>query len=482
MRKGHERLAARVEQGASTAFAELTVHYDQCGNHAKAYECALAAVESALSVHKYHTALDLLAVAERNALSGAQLADVQVRSAQIHELLAQYAEAAEQCEQALAYTIDQGDRRRALPLRRMRERLRGFLGEPFRRTLGACLILADEARELGETAEYTWLLTMISLAHNRLGEREAAERVASEAVQSAEHLGHEELRGETLARLAVTIMDDRPAQSARLLGEAVELAHRAGARRSEARYLNSLGVAQQRLNDWPAAEKALSSALEVGRAAELAEVVGAVALNLGVGYLKRGEYRPAQELFAEALAVFSAAKHRQFELIVVYNIAHLDLAQREYASAAELYDLAAQLAEQIGQSDVQLGALSGVGLARLALREVDAARAAHRRVEERIQTRSDWFQGRELVEALRIRVAALDGRTADAARELERALAAADGADFYGAAWLAAACAGHVFGADATPIEATVGRYAEKVRGMGYSDLSSQYAALVAKR
>ena len=113
-----------------------------------------------------------------------------------------------------------------------------------------------------------------------------------------------------------------------------------------------------------------------------------------------------------------------------------------WESAAELYDATTPLAQRIGQSDIEIGASAGAGLCLLELGRLNAARGALADVQARMETRPDWFQGREIAEALAIRIDAADGQFEKALGRawsmLSRSLKAAD---LYNAAWLTVACA-----------------------------------------
>src|SRR5207302_10931843 len=112
-----------------------------------------------------------------------------------------------------------------------------------------------------------------------------------------------------------------------------------------------------------------------------------------------------------------------------------------WESAAELYSTTSPLADRIGQDDVEVGSLAGAGLCFLELGKLDRARAAASESLERLARRPDWFQGRELAEALIIRVAALDGDSELAMSRFESALNNAQSSDVYPAVWLTRTCA-----------------------------------------
>jgi hypothetical protein len=109
---------------------------------------------------------------------------------------------------------------------------------------------------------------------------------------------------------------------------------------------------------------------------------------------------------------------------------------------------------------------------------VARARDFLRDAQQRMSSRADWFQGRELVEALQVRMAAFDGGVSAAIDRLETALALAETFDFYIAAWLAAACAKVMAEHDPIRFRASVERYAPRVGQLGYSEMTRRYEGL----
>jgi diguanylate cyclase (GGDEF)-like protein len=481
LKKIHERVAQAMERNVPSALAEIATHYDQAGNAEKAHDYAMRAADRARGVYAHQEATDFLRVAERNATSPAQLAEVRVRLAQTAEAVGRYDEAEELCDLAIEWFVGQGDRKRALSLQRMRERLRSLLGQPARRTLEAALALDEEAKDLGLTSERVSLLSLISQAHSRLGERAAAEKIAWECVRMAEGLGDSTLLADALNRLGISIEQDHPTRAAEIYRRALEIYRNAGDYRGQARCHNNLGIAATLQCRWEEAQRELTTAISLGRSAGTPDLWGLAALNLGVVYLKCGEYDRARELYGEALALFAAVKNSERQLYALYNLARLDQERGEHESAAELYDVASSLAQRIGQSDVEIGSLAGAGLSLLRQGKSDAARVAFLSADERMRSRPDWFQGRELVEALSVRIAAEDGRIEDAVRQFDRAIALAEASDLYSAAWLTAACADVLHRHDPAYMRDSVTRYAARVKDLGYNEMSRRYAELLAR-
>ena len=203
------------------------------------------------------------------------------------------------------------------------------------------------------------------------------------------------------------------------------------------RLLNNMGILEQTENRWTEARQNLASAAEFARAAGLTEHWARASLNLGVLAMRVGDRDEALSSLNEALRLSAEAQHTELQLITTYNLAHLAREQGEYKRSGEIYELAMELAERIGQSEIQAGALAGMGLCRLELDDVEEAVRLYERLQPLVLPQSDWFQSRELVEALPIRLALRRGE--EGADELFRnALELADTRNVYGAAWLTA--------------------------------------------
>lgn len=482
LRLAHERVARATERCAPTAFADLASHYDQSGNNQRALDYALLAADIARLGFRHAEAMELLEIAERNTLTAGQLAEVRVRRAQVEELLGRYADALRECELALEHYTDQGDTRRTLSLRRTRERLRSLLGEPFRHTLGSCIALAEETRALGVVEEHIQVLLFMSQLHEKLGESDAAEQLASTAVQAAEPLADQELLADALLRFGITVEDDRPQRALELFEQALNLYRKLGVRRGEARCHNNAAVLYMRLDRWAEAEGALARTAELAALMGLVDLEGIASVNLGVARLKQGRFDEAFESFARAFAAFTEMGNEEYTLIALYNLANVDRERAEHGEAVDGYDLVEMMARRLQQNDVETGAPAGAGLSLLAQGKVDEARGALDRALDRLGNRTDWFPGREMIEALRIRVMLLDGRQDAAAEAFRQAVPAAEQFDFYAAAWLVAECAEPVHRGDARGLATTVGQYADRVRAGGYGYVSTRYEAILNPR
>jgi tetratricopeptide (TPR) repeat protein len=206
---------------------------------------------------------------------------------------------------------------------------------------------------------------------------------------------------------------------------------------------------------------------------------GLWALNLGVLTQKCGDYDKARELFGEALGLFAAVKHSEFQLGALYNLAHVERELGQWESAAELYEATSPLAQRIGQSDIEIGALAGIGICYLELGRLDSAKAMVDELGIRMEQRPEWFQNRELVEALFVRMAAREGRHKEALGRFTAAVNLAESSDLYCAAWLTATCADALFEFDGDTVRTSIRRYSERVKELGYAEMTRRYDALI---
>jgi tetratricopeptide (TPR) repeat protein len=150
-----------------------------------------------------------------------------------------------------------------------------------------------------------------------------------------------------------------------------------------------------------------------------------------------GSFESAREALNEALRLGSELQLTELQLITTYNLGHLARETENFRRANDTYEQVIELAERIGQSEVQAGALAGMALCRLALGDFEGAVRLHDRLAPIMTTQLEWFQGRELVEALPIHLALRDDRVR-AYSLFREALAWTEARETFGAIWLIA--------------------------------------------
>lgn len=474
----HERVAVAMEQHAPDNVAEIAIHYDRAGIPQKAFRHAIAAGGSALTVYAHAEARRFFEIAERAASDPIERAQALHRLAEVAETEGRYALTEELCDRALAGLAGRSDDRAILGLRRMRERTRALQGQPANETIAACRDLLHKARVLGDRSEQAALLNMISQYQGRLGDWKDAENVAREAVAAAEDANDARLMAEALTRLGTSMMDRRSEESSGHYHRALALFRTVGDLCGEARCYINIGIIHQRAGEITAAESAYDRALEAATSAHAVDLAGLASLNLGVLYLRRGQTDLASERYHEALERFTESSNESHRLATLYNMAHLAREAEDWATASALYDQVVAVAARIGQPDVELGARAGQALAALAVGARSVAEDAMRWIRANVEPRPEWwFQGRDLVDALRIRLAAERGDDAHAMRLLHEAVVIAGRYDPYVAAYLVAECAPSLRRSTEALI-ALIDQISPEVDSLGFAGIAERLAVL----
>jgi tetratricopeptide (TPR) repeat protein len=360
----------------------------------------------------------------------------------------------------------------------MRERTRALQGQPAQETISACRDLLATARELNDRGEEAALLNMISQYQSRLGEWREAEDNAKEAVSAAEAADNERLLAEALTRLGTSMVDRRSQDATGYYERALCLFRSVGDRCGEARCQINMGVIHQRAGEVTAAEAAFDHALEAANSAHAVDLAGIASLNLGVLHLRRGQLELASERYNEALQCFTEASNESHRLATLYNMANLARESEDWSTASALYDQVMAVAARIGQPDVELGARAGQALAALAVGSRSIAEESMRWIRANVEPRPDWwFQGRDLVDSLRIRLAAERADDAHAMRLLHEAVAIARRYDPYAAAYLVAEC-GPSLRRSSDALLALIDQIMPEVEALGFAGVGQRLGVL----
>jgi diguanylate cyclase (GGDEF)-like protein len=478
LRELHGRVAhALVGRGDRTA-GEIAVHYNEARATGMAYEYARKAAVEAEHLYAIGAARAYLDIAVHNAASPAELAEVRVQLAHLSEIGGRFDEVEELCDLAIEWFDGQSDKRRSLTLRRLREKARMEQGQPARVTLAALSALGEEAGELKYDQERVSILTLLSQTYSRLSDNRMAEQSAAEAVAMAEPLSDRSVLADALLRLATCMLIGSPFRARDMVQRALSLYESIGDIRGQASSQNCAGVIAQfegRVND---AQSAFVQAMSMAKIAGIPHVEGASAMNLGVLLQKRGDYDRARALFAESMTSFAMVKNSEYQLISLFNMANCERELGVLESAAELFATTSSLADRIGHGDMELAGLSGAGLCYLGMSMEDRARSLAAEVRSRLDRRTEWYQARELAEALIIRILVLDGAVDEALARFESALVAAEAMDMYAAVWLTLACAKALERVDTDRVKLSIDRYATTVQTLGYDELTKRYAVL----
>jgi tetratricopeptide (TPR) repeat protein len=340
---------------------------------------------------------------------------------------------------------------------------------------GALEALRAEAEAAGDPEEQLALLVALSTVRQRLGELAQAEQLAREAVAVAEQRDRPELLADAMMRLGSVQLVENPSSAIPLYRRALDVFTRIGDRAGQARCHINIGTASDRAGNHPAAEVSYHTAIAVASDIRASDLGGVASLNLGVLQMKTGRFEQARTRFDDALSVFSAGGHERHRLASLYNLAHLARARRDAAGALELYDASVVLAATLDQLDVEVGATAGAGLSELDLHSLRGGQEQWTRARDRLGDRAHWFQGRELYEALSLRLAAADSPPPAAEAMLLDAVHRVEQHDPYAALWLGAECA-MLFTGALPEGNAVRERLLVQGRALGYAPLVARLA------
>jgi len=341
-----------------------------------------------------------------------------------------------------------------------------------------CRELLAIAERLGIPAEIVRTRSLFVQTLQRLGRVDEAIQIAEESLRMAEESGDEALSGEAMHRLGQTLLGVRPRESIDLMLRLIALARRRRDPLMEARAFLALGVARTRTRDDLAAVEAFRLALRLALEAQALEVAAAASMNLGVIEMRRGDFGATHRAFNEALRLYTTLRNNTSRLAALYNLANLEAERGDTDAAGPLYRETAALAEQLGADDIAIGAHAGLGLAALRLHDASGARNALAAAQRSLGERADWwFQGRERLESLFIRLAIHDDSRTLALTRFRSAVERLESLDIYSAAWLVGDCGAEV-AANESEIWATVERFAEHTIVQQFVPLAARFTAL----
>ena len=474
----HEQVADVLVQRSPDSIEEIASHYAASGNDAKAVEWCRRAAARAVSLYAMDDASQFLRHALLHATSDEQRAEVHNELARAAEQSGRWADMERSCEAMLALPGLAGSPKRALPVQLRRLLARSRMGLAARETEVACRELLAVAERVGGTADVVQTRSLLAQTLLRLGEVDEAIKIAETSLRLAEAGDDSVLTGEAMYRLALTQLTSRPADATHLSRALVAQAHARGDLRMEARAFLTIGVALMQTLNITGGRDAFGSALAIARDAQALDVAATASANLGVVCLRAGDYEAAHDALHDALRLNTTLRNNGNRLTVLYNIAWLAFERGDFAEAVRLYKETAAMAAQLETDDIAIGAYAGTGLAELRLSETGNARTALDLAEAHLGARHDWwFQGREMLESLVVRLHAHEGRYPEALARFRAAVERLEAMDIYAATWLVADCAATLAEHDPT-IWATVDRLSEHDTVQLFMPLSARFTAL----
>jgi diguanylate cyclase (GGDEF)-like protein len=476
----HRRIARALELRTPTAVADIARHYHSAGDDTEAYRYAMLAADRAASVHAHDEAAACLAVAQRHAPSPDDLAAARVRHARVAESAGRFEQAEELCDLALDHLATQpGDAVLSIAVRRVRERLRARRGQSVRRTLDACLALLAQAEAEHADEEAVALHVMIAEAHGALGDLDLAERSSRRAVRLSAARSDRRGHADALLRLGASLPASRLEETLDRYREALALFIRLGDKHSLTRCWLATGEAHANVGRLGAAREALEVALDTARQAHAPDLAAIATFALGTLDLKAGVLSRARERLEESLRLFTTVRDEPKRAAVQLALGHVAREDGRLAEATSAYEAAATRANELDDECIEIAAASGAGLAALDQGDVTGAEGRLRRADELLVsgTSAGWFAGRELVEALAIRLAAGAGHAGLAADRFDTAFALAEPNDAFAAATLVAECAPALIGLGLRSLSTTIERVRYAAIASGFDRLASKLPA-----
>ena len=472
----HHRIARALELRTPTAVADIARHYHAAGDDNEAFRYAMLAAERAASVHAHDEAAACLAVAQRHAPSPDDLAAARVQHARVSEAAGRFDQAEELCDLALDHLATRPETVKALEVRRIRERLRARRGQPVRRTLEACLTLLAEAEAEHADEEAVALHVMVSEAHGALGDLDAAERSARRAVRLSAARGDRRGHAQALLRLGASLPPSRLEETLDRYREALALFIRLGDKHGQTRCWLATGEAHAGAGRLASAREALEQALETARQAHAPDLAAIATFALATLDLKAGSLGSARGRLDEALRLFTTVRDEARRAAVLLIAGHVARDDGRPADAMSAYETTIARATELDDEALEAVAAASAGLVALDHGDADAAEARLRRADELlgVGTLPAWFSGRELVDALAVRVAAAAGHAGLAADRFEHALALAEPNDAFAAARLAAECASALANVGVRTAAATIERLRTAAIASGFDRLASR--------
>ena len=477
-RHTHERVADLLAVRTPDAVDQIAALYSRSGNSAKAYEWCSRAATRALSLHALDVATDFLQLALAQATTDDERFATHDALGQAAEQSGRWVEVERSCDAMLGMPGVADDDRRSLPVKQRRVQARVRLGESTRAMEGECRDLLAVAERLGGLPDVVRTRSLLVQTLQRLGQTDEAIAIAEESLRLAEASGDEALAAEAMHRLAHTVLAERPSEAMELLLKLIAHARRVSDPMLEARSFLLLGVARLRTRDDLAGAEAFRAALRIALDAQALDIGAGASMNLGVVEMRRGDFAAAHIAFNEALRLYTTLRNNALRLAALYNLANLEWERGDADAAASLYRETAALAEQLGADDIAIGAHAGSGLVSLRLHESPAARLSLAAAQRLLGERSDWwFQGRERLESLTIRLATRGGNHALATSRFQSAVERLEAMDVYNAAWMVADCAAELAEHD-PDVWKTVSTFAEHGTVQQFVPLSARYTAL----
>jgi tetratricopeptide (TPR) repeat protein len=338
------------------------------------------------------------------------------------------------------------------------------------------LLVEAEAEHVDDEA--VALHVMIAEAHRALGDPEAAERSARRAVRLSAARGDRRGHAEALLRLGESLPAPRLEETLDRYREALALFIRLADKHGQTRCWLATGDAHGGTGRLTAAREALEMALDTARQAHAPDLAAVATFALGTLDFKTGALARARQRLDEALRLFTTVRDEPRRAAVLLVSGHVAREDRRLADAITAYEATASRANELDDEMMELVAEASAGLAALDQGDIASAEGRLRRADEMLaDAAAGWFAGRELVDALAIRLASAAGHSGLAADRFATALALAEPNDAFAATTLVAECAPALASVGVTMMNAIVDRVRYAAIASGFDRLAAKMTA-----
>ncbi|HEX4935648.1 MAG TPA: hypothetical protein VFV33_20850, partial [Gemmatimonadaceae bacterium] len=304
-----------------------------------------------------------------------------------------------------------------------------------------------------------------------------AATLARKAIESAGLRGALARRAEAHRLLALGRYDHAPGDAFAFAREAIADGTAAGDRAVTALARLTLGELYLRAGHLPHAEESLGEALDAARATHAAPLAAGVSRALGELRARQGNFAEAAQWLGDAERIFTALGDVSEQVRTTLVAAHAAREQGDRARAHTLYDGAASTARSLDVTWIELTALAGAALTNGGP-TATSTRERWERANELIAAAAPewWFPGRELVDAVAVRMALGAGHSGAAFDQFARALRRFDAVDPYAGAWLVAECADELEQAGLPAIAVTRRLASERAQALAFAPLAERLA------
>ncbi len=240
------------------------------------------------------------------------------------------------------------------------------------------------------------LITRIHMANTllNLGRLKEAVSVYQKAAGQAKDMGNGKKQADALSGLSLAYQyEGRQQQALQALGEALEIHLAAEDGPGAARDRNNLGLVYENLKEYEAAQTNYAGALRDFHALEMTEEQGIAWANLGYVALLRNEPEEAGKCLSHALEILEQCQCPKSRSLTYEYMGRLLLHQGQNHEAISYFKKSRDLAQEMARPETTWRALAGLGEARAAMGQRQAALDCYRKAVHTIeQIRQDMIE------------------------------------------------------------------------------------------